>query len=618
MLLPLVSCVWYQGKWLISSLAAGAFSTLKRQNGGRNKGTRGLKAMPVKVELSSKLQSFLETAASGTGAAPGKGGNVSVEGIYRAEAVWQRLKSRALQKARGERLDPPMQVVKRIPSNAPNGGEATFDVAVCGGTLGILVARSLQNQGFSVCVVERGVVQGRDQEWNVSCEELEPLVKQNIVSQEEVDQSVESSWPKSRVGFEGTHAVEFQAGALNAGISPRKLVEAARGRFEEAGGKVIERTSLETLEVYDDGVLLKMKSFVSSDQQDGTKIRARLVVDAMGSGSPIVQQARKGAPPDAACLVVGTMASGYSKEGNKGGDYLFSQTTPEKTHGPSFQGQAFWEAFPSANGGHDGSDRTTYFFTYVLPGLENLPSIPDVFEEYIEALPDYQQVSLEELKVQRALCASFVAFRDSPLQTPFDRILQVGDAAGIQSPLSFGGFGALCRHLPRLEAAISEALKDDLLGSDELSQINPYLPNLAMQWSMYRSIAKPPDGEPEFVNRMMGGILSAAERCGQDVMMPILQDVFTLSALVPTLSSWLSRDPGVVLPMVKSMGTENVFSAVGHLSQLAWYTFLSKNVEPVLRSALNVEELPAHERFQWHRRFEAWRYGSGLDYESPK
>ena len=36
---------------------------------------------------------------------------------------------------------------------------------------------------------------------------------------------------------------------------------------------------------------------------------------------------------------------------------------------------------------------------------------------------------------------------------------QVGDASGIQSPLSFGGFGALTRHLPRLQTAIAEALE---------------------------------------------------------------------------------------------------------------------------------------------------------------
>lgn len=37
--------------------------------------------------------------------------------------------------------------------------------------------------------------------------------------------------------------------------------------------------------------------------------------------------------------------------------------------------------------------------------------------------------------------------------------MQVGDASGIQSPLSFGGFGALTRHLSRLRCAITEALQ---------------------------------------------------------------------------------------------------------------------------------------------------------------
>lgn len=596
-------------KWPAAYLAVG-FVAAKHRRKVRLPALAALPTTTVRptVDLSPKLQSFLETVetggSSGSSFAPGKGGNVSLEGIARAEAVWERLRTRALEHNRGEFLERPPEVVKRLKLLVPMASQF-FDVVVCGGTLGILVARALQNQGFAVCIVERGVVQGRDQEWNVSWEELRPLVRHGIVSQAELDGSVQSSWPTSRVGFESSHhGVEFRAGALNAGISPQKLVEAARRRFEEAGGTIIERTSLQEMEIYDDGVFMRL--------QDREAIGARLVVDAMGAGSPIVQQARNGAPPDAACLVVGTMASGYPKEANVDGDYLYSASAKG-----SLGHQGFWEAFPSDNGGVDGTERTTYYFTYVLPGEENLPSIPDVFEEYVEALPGYQQCSLEKLRVKRALCASFVAFRDSPLQTPFDRILQVGDAAGIQSPLSFGGFGALCRHLPRLESAISEALRHDLLSSEYLSQINPYFPNLAMQWSMYRSIAKPPEGEPEFVNRMMGGILSAAERCGPNVMMPILQDVFTLSALGPTLASWMARDPLIIPLFVKSMGTENVLSAIGHLGNLAKYTALS-SLEPLLAAALDVEDLVPAERFRWHRRFDAWRYGSGLDYESHK
>ena len=49
------------------------------------------------------------------------------------------------------------------------------------------------------------------------------------------------------------------------------------------------------------------------------------------------------------------------------------------------------------------------------------------------------------MQVKRALFGVFPTFRDSPLRAAHDRVLQVGDASGIQSPLSFGGFGALLR-----------------------------------------------------------------------------------------------------------------------------------------------------------------------------
>lgn len=48
--------------------------------------------------------------------------------------------------------------------------------------------------------------------------------------------------------------------------------------------------------------------------------------------------------------------------------------------------------------------------------------------------------------------------------------------SGIQSPLSFGGFGALTRHLGRLTGAISEALEVDALDRGSLGWINAYNP----------------------------------------------------------------------------------------------------------------------------------------------
>ena len=46
---------------------------------------------------------------------------------------------------------------------------------------------------------------------------------------------------------------------------------------------------------------------------------------------------------------------------------------------------------------------------------------------------------------------------------------QVGDASASQSPLSFGGFGTMLRHLPRLAAGVDSALRADALSQRALA-----------------------------------------------------------------------------------------------------------------------------------------------------
>ena len=93
-----------------------------------------------------------------------------------------------------------------------------------------------------------------------------------------------------------------------------------------------------------------------------------------------------------------------------------------------------------------------------LPPDPRRPSLEQLLEDYWHIMPEYQGVPLSALQPQRILFGFFPTYRASPLPSGFDRVLQVGDASGIQSPLSFGGFGALTRHMPRLVSAITDAL----------------------------------------------------------------------------------------------------------------------------------------------------------------
>jgi hypothetical protein len=82
----------------------------------------------------------------------------------------------------------------------------------------------------------------------------------------------------------------------------------------------------------------------------------------------------------------------------------------------------------------------------------------------------------------------------------------VGDASGIQSPLSFGGFGSLSRHLPRLISAFTEALATDSLSQADLALINAYQPSLSTAWMFQRAMSVPVGASPRpnFINRSRG------------------------------------------------------------------------------------------------------------------
>lgn len=65
---------------------------------------------------------------------------------------------------------------------------------------------------------------------------------------------------------------------------------------------------------------------------------------------------------------------------------------------------------------------------------------------------------------------------------------EIGDAAANQSPLSFGGFGAMLRHLPRLVAGVDDALGCDRLCKGDLVLLQPYQPSLSAAWLFQRCV----------------------------------------------------------------------------------------------------------------------------------
>ena len=460
-----------------------------------------------------------------------------------------------------------------------------WDVVISGGTLGILIGAALQKQGWRVALIERGILRGRDQEWNISRKELEEFIELDLLCDRELETAIATTYNPARVSFLGGKDI-WVKDVLNIGVDPVFLLETLKTKFLEAGGNLLENTPFKNAVVYSDGVLIEAGEY---------QLKTRLFIDAMGHFSPIAKQARVGKKPEGVCLVVGSCAKGYSQ--NETGDLIVSFTPIQN------QCQYFWEAFPARDG------RTTYLFTY-LDAHPDRFSLEFFMEEYLRLLPEYQKVELSQLKFERFLFGFFPSYRQSPLHLSWNRILPVGDSSGGQSPVSFGGFGAMVRHLKRLTFGIDEALKADTLNNKDLSLLQPYQPNIAVTWLFQRTMSVGIDKQvpPNQINDLMNGVFEVMDKLGDEVLKPFLQDVIQFPALAKTL---ILVNPKLALPILPQVGINILVDWLVHYLNLGVYSALfpaGKLVSPLAK------KWSLAQQYYYHRWLDAWKYGSGGDY----
>jgi lycopene cyclase CruP len=501
----------------------------------------------------------------------------ALSGLRHADRLWQSYRDQSL----------PIPTVMTTQDEPLNSVD--WDVVICGGTLGIVMGAALSQKGWRVAVLERGILRGREQEWNISRQELQVLVELDLLTEAELSSTIASEYNPARLSFH--KGIELWVeDVLNIGVDPVVLLDLLKAKFLAAGGGLFEQAAFEGAIVHPNGVLVRTLN---------QTIAARLLLDAMGHFSPIARQARQGRSPDAVCLVVGTCAQGFPA--NETGD-LFASFTPIQN-----QCQYFWEAFPARDG------RTTYLFTY-LDAHPQRPSLEALFEDYFQLMPQYQNVSLDRLQFQRALFGFFPCYRQSPLQTVWNRILPIGDSSGSQSPLSFGGFGAMIRHLKRLATGIDSALQQDLLQRQDLAQLQPYQPNLAVTWLFQRSMSLgitqtvPPDQ----INILLSGVFQEMEHLGERVLKPFLQDVVQFPALFQTLLRVSFTHPLLVLKIIPQVGLFTLIEWLIHYINLGIYAGLY----PILLALQPwSRRLSPTQQYRFDRWLDAVQYGSGNDWE---
>ncbi|MCC0176216.1 FAD-binding oxidoreductase [Waterburya agarophytonicola K14] len=494
--------------------------------------------------------------------------------LRRADQFWSDLKE--------GKIDTP-EVIRNSFNNLE---KIEADIVICGGTLGILLGAALQQLGWQVTLIERGILKGREQEWNISRNELETFIELDLLTPVELKKAIVTEYNPARVGFDNGKDIWVED-VLNIGVDPVFLLDILKQKFLQSGGILLENTAFESATVHPNGVTIEANK---------KNITTRLLIDGMGHFSPIIKQARKGTKPEAVCVVVGSCAKGYPK--NDTGDLIYS-FTPIINHC-----QYFWEAFPAQDG------RTTYMFTYLDANPER-PSLEYFMSEYLRLLPKYQEVTLEQLEFQRFLFGFFPAYKNSPVSLPFDRILPVGDSAGGQSPVSFGGFGAMVRHLQRLTNGINSALNANSLSQKDLALLQPYQPNISVTWLFQQTMSVEIGKEvnPHQINNLMAGVFQVMERLGDRVLKPFLQDVIQFMPLAKTLPL---VNPKLVLPLLPQIGIASLINWSIHYFNLALYSILynaGKKLKPLTKN------LSSSHQYYYQRWLDAWKYGSGGDYK---
>ncbi|CAK7349018.1 unnamed protein product [Dovyalis caffra] len=343
--------------------------------------------------LHSRTQRIMDSIAV-DGEVGGAGGAYSYKALKRLDHIWSSICSPETVSQEPQQV---ISSIRGVSSHSDLTDKAVdkFDVVVCGGTLGIFIATALSAKGLQVGIVERNILKGREQEWNLSRKELLELVDVGILEEGDIEQAIAVNFNPNRCGFEDKGEI-WVKDILNLGVSPVKLIEIMKKRFISLGGVIFEGCSVSSISIYEDASVLQLA--------EGNILSSRLIIDAMGNFSPVVKQIRRGRKPDGICLVVGSCARGFID--NSTSDIIYSSSSVKKVGDSKVQ--YFWEAFPAGSG---PLDRTTYMFTYVSP-QPGSPKLEDLLEDYWDLMPEYQGVSLDNLEILRVIYGIFPTYRD--------------------------------------------------------------------------------------------------------------------------------------------------------------------------------------------------------------
>ncbi len=409
----------------------------------------------------------------------------------------------------------------------------TFDILYAGGGLNLLNAAVMTvHYGLRVLVFDRFTVGAVHREWNISREELRELLDVGLLTPDELESVIQREYRDGLVRFHPANIKVKPAelhlkDVLNIAVDAEKLtalcVEKIRShqRHGSLSNVILHSTTFVRCAVQPArGVTIDVTNAEGEQHSYG----AHLLIDGMGSTSPIACQLNCGRPFSLVCPTVGTVARGYKQgTGPKEidltvGEVLVSTEDARKGH------QLIWEAFPGVD-----DQVAIYLFYYAETG--NRIDLLELFDDFFALLPSYKDTeNVEILKpVYGFIPAGYnisLPWQKEQKVLAYDRVLSLGDAAAFQSPLTFCGFGSYVRNLRRITTLLNVALETDCVSAADLNSIraSEAVPAVARAFSKFM-IAKPENTEAAWqVNETLNVFCHVLAELGPEITNAFFKD----------------------------------------------------------------------------------------------
>ncbi|GAB4286417.1 MAG: hypothetical protein Fur0025_18870 [Oscillatoriaceae cyanobacterium] len=487
----------------------------------------------------------------------------------------------------------PQQVV--FQTDNATGDNPEYDLIYIGGALGVIHAAVMAKLGYRVLLIERMPFGRMNREWNISRDEFQSLINLGLFTPAEFESVIAAEYEDGfHKFFDANNPPQCRAAilhtpkVLNVAIDAEKFLGLCGEKLRAAGGEIWDETEFQRADVEPKQVIISCRNLPTGTAKTCT---GRLLVDAMGTASPIAWQLNGKRAFDSVCPTVGAVISGGFPPGvwdSRYGDVLNS-------HGDISRGrQLIWELFPG-----EGPDLTIYLFHYHQIHPDNPGSLLEMYEDFFTILPEYRRCDMDALVWKKATFGyipGHFSVGSDDRTIAFDRLVAIGDAASLQSPLVFTGFGSLVRNLSRLTQLLDVALKHDLLSARHLNRIRAYQSNVAVTWLFSKGMMVP-TGQfvpPARINSMLNtffGILASEPPPVAEAFIKDRVDWFTFNRLAlkaarlnPALLLWIWQLAGVK-DLIRWLGSYLDFTLSAFFGWLlAWLPNFTRACQPWLEN----------------------------------